>query len=95
MEDEIVPFLGERKESTRKDMHPVTMALMFSFCAATNLVQNATLVVVLPLEVDHLFPSKPAQTLSFLYASAFVLSIFQPLLGLWSDRTTAKWGRRR
>ena len=95
MEDEIVPFLPTPQSSSKKHIHPVTLALIFAFCAASNLVQNATQVVVVPQEVDHLFPSKPAQTLSFLYAAAFVLSVSQPLFGLWSDRTTFKWGRRR
>jgi hypothetical protein len=43
---------------------------------------NATLTIVAPFEIKHLFPEKPAQTLGILSATSSVMMIFGPFLGV-------------
>ncbi len=60
-----------------------------------NIVQNSMVVVVLPVEIERQFPSSPARTLAILVATAAAFTLLTPLIGMYSDRTTNRMGRRR
>lgn len=91
------PLVGvvDPQQNSSKPISILRILCIVAFQFGLQLISNATVVLILPFEIEKLFPESPAQTLGVLVASGSALTVLTPIVGLLSDRCTLRWGRRR
>jgi hypothetical protein len=97
IDNDTEPLVGvvDPQQDSSKPISILRILCIVAFQFGLQLVQNATVVLILPFEIENLFPESPAQTLGVLVASGSALPVLTPTIGLLSDRCTLRWGRRR
>lgn len=77
-------------------MRPRQLLAISAYWLAVNLHWGALLVVIMPRQVELIWPARQAQLLGVIFGvGALVALVTPPIVGAYSDRSLSPWGRRR